>query len=281
VAAAFPILMLAGVSPSLALNPEQTDILKRAQTSALANTQKLPDFICTQVTHRESSRLNTDSNPLAGITGVSSSMVPTSIPAMNTGSTAGTPGEIEEHLTFFHEKEGYQVIQVDGRKITGIAHLEFLGAISAGEFGSAVHNIFDERSRTLFTWNSTANVRGRRAYVFGFRVPVESGIAVIHRGSGQQIVAAYKGKVYIDQSTMDVVRLSFALDLPVGFPIHSSTTTIEFGPAKIAGNEYMPPVHSEVRMSDATYLFVNRIDFKNYQKFVVESTIHYDGGSSN
>jgi hypothetical protein len=104
---------------------------------------------------------------------------------------------------------------------------------------------------------------------------------VIHKESGQQIVAAYKGKVYIDQTMMGVVRLSFALDLPIAFPVHSSATNVEYGPTKIAGKEYMLPIHSEVRMTDATRVFVNRIDFKNYQKFVVESTIHYDGGRSN
>jgi hypothetical protein len=36
------------------------------------------------------------------------------------------------------------------------------------------------------------------------------------------------------------------------------------------------PLHSEVLMRDKEYLYVNRIDFRNYQKFAVESTIHYD-----
>ena len=55
---------------------------------------------------------------------------------------------------------------------------------------------------------------------------------------------------------------------------------MDYQSTDIAGKKYMLPFQSEVRMTDSTRRYVNRIEFKNYQKFTVESTIHYNSGDS-
>jgi hypothetical protein len=50
---------------------------------------------------------------------------------------------------------------------------------------------------------------------------------------------------------------------------------IEYKPIVIANKEYLLPSHSEVHMQDSALWYVNEVDFKDYHKFVAESTIHY------
>ena len=276
IGAVLPLVLVVSGFASKGLTADQSRILKSAQDSALQYTQKLPDFICIQVTHRTISPMSL-SNPLSGIAGVSSGAGPAGLPDASGGGAGNGSDVIEERLTFFQEKEHYEVIAVDGKKMS-VEHMDFPGAISIGEFGTALHDIFDEKSHTVFTWDRMEKVRGKRAYVFGFRVPRESGMTVIHKDSGQKIVAGYTGKIFIDGSSMEVLRLSFELELPGDFPVRSSEKSIEYESTEIAGKSYMLPYRSEVRMLDNSHLYVNKIDFKNYQKFAVESTIHYDGG---
>jgi hypothetical protein len=253
------------------LSPDQERVLETARAAALQYSQKLPDFICTQTTQRQFSSL---SNPLIGLTGVSATTASSQMSAMSPGG-AGANSLIEEKLTFFNQKESYEVISIDGKKVSGIDHMLFQGAISAGEFGSALNHIFNPQSHTVFTLKRMEHLHGRRAYVFRFHVPPEGGITVIHKDSGRRIIAPYAGQVSVDADTLAVLQITSRLDLPAGFPIVMGETTVDYRPVQIAGKGYNLPYRSEVRMKDTYHLFVNRIEFKNYQKFTVESTIHY------
>ena len=253
------------------LSADQEIILEKVRAAALQYTQRLPDFICTQTTQREFSNLN---DPLMGLTGVSTTTAASQMSTMTQGGT-GANSLIEEKLTFFNQKESYEVTAIDGKKVSGIDHMLFAGAISAGEFGSALSHLFNPNSHTVFTWRKMENLHGRRTYVFGFHVPQQGGITVIHKDSGQQIIVPYSGQVSIDAETLAVLRIISKLDLPPGFPIQMGETTVDYRPVSIAGKSYNLPYRSEVRMKDTFHLFVNRIEFKDYQKFTAESTIHY------
>ena len=73
-----------------------------------------------------------------------------------------------------------------------------------------------------------------------------------------------------------MVRITSELELPIDFPIKMATIAVEYKPVPIAGKAYKLPSHSEVRMKDITWLYVNEIEFRDYHKFATESTIHYD-----
>lgn len=279
IGAVLPLVLAVSAFASPGLTADQSRILKSAQDSALQYTQKLPDFICIQITHRETSGAMSLTNPLAGVTGVSTGGGPVALPDSNPSGGSGNANDvIEERLTYFHEKENYEVIAINGKKSPGVQHMDVGGAISIGEFGSALYDIFDAQSHAVFTWDRMEKARGRRAYVFRFRVPKESGMVVIHKDSDRQIVAAYTGKIYIDEANMGVLRLTLSAELPADFPVRSNERTVEYEPTEIAGKSYMLPFRSEVRMTDDKRIYINTIQFKNYQRFAVESTIHYDGG---
>lgn len=263
----FPALVGFRVAGQSQLSPDQAAFLESARRSALAYSSRLPDFICTQITHRQTSLLDV------------SEVAPPDLLLRSTGSWSRKPtehnDEIRERLTYFGQKESYQVIDIDGKEAIGFDHLQLQGAISVGEFGTDLRRVFAPESETVFTWDRIADLHGRRIYIFRFTVPKKSGTIVDDRESGRKVVVSYSGEIYIDPSTFEVLRITAHLDMPPDFPIRAGDRMVEYKPIDIGGKSYNLPFHAEVRMRDAQYAFVNRIDFTDYHKFAAESTIHY------
>lgn len=254
------------------LSPEQAKFLEAARDAALEYTQDLPNFICTQTTHRT---VTDQSSSAAGITGISAGG--RGILGLPGGGLSSTGDDtIEEQLSFFDGSEHYDVVAVNGRKVSGAKHLQFEGVVSAGEFGSALENIFDPRSRTVFAWDRDSSIGGRSVHVLKYWVPKESGNLVIYDRGVQKTIAAYNGRVFVDATSMQVVRIVSELELPVGFPIKMDQTTVEYRPVELGGKSFNLPYKSEVRLKDASHLYVNEIEFRKYHKFAAESTLHYD-----
>lgn len=243
---------------------DQANVLESVRVSALQYIDKLPDFICTQITHRTSSG-----------TGFSVSGVGNGLNTLGSGISRDFNDVIVEKLTYIGKSEQYEVLQINGKPAKGVGHLQILGAFTAGEFGSALRDIFDRNSHTSFSWDHTAQVHGLKVYVYAFRVPQEHGATVILQNPDRQVVVPYSGHIFVDPQTFSVLRIASTLDLPGGFPILHTDRTIEFKSTSIANKEYLLPSHSEVHMLDRTRSYTNEVDFKDYHKFVAESTIHY------
>ena len=244
---------------SAALSPDQEKVLDSARVYALSYTAKLPNFICTQVTKRDSSRANTYQSADSGIG----------------GAFYGLSDEIVEKLSYFDQKENYEVISINNKKAVGTKHGEGAGASSAGEFGSALLAIFDPKSNTVFRGHRDADLRGRHVYVFAFQVPKEAGIHVAARNTGEETVAPYHGLIFFDAKANEVLRILTLFDLPHGFPIQAAWRTVDYEPVTIAGQRYNLPTHAEVNMQSGADSFVNKITFKDYREFAVESTIRF------
>jgi hypothetical protein len=257
------------------LTPEQAEVLSSARTLAMQYRHVLPDFICTQLTHRSIARtMNGNGNIATGISGRS--------PIASMANASGYSSDvIEEQLTYVGGNESYDVLTMNGKKVSGKDHMHLNGAISAGEFGSLLAEVFDPESRTSFTWDRIANVHGRRAWVYNFVVPKEFGTDVIARDSNREILVSTSGQVFIDPGTKEVLQIFSKLDLPLNFPIKVAQRSIEFAPRAIAGKNYSLPTRSLVHMEDSTQTYDNKIEFKNYHRFASESTLHFENQDSN
>jgi VWFA-related protein len=239
------------------LTADQASILNSVREYALGYTKGLPNFICTQMTNRK-------------VKGYGDSFTLVKATPFVTGD------RIEEKLTYIQQKEHYEVVAIDGKKVDAAQHMQLNGAISAGEFGSTLHDILDPESHTIFTWDKRiTKLRGRSVYVFDFEVPQEAGTQVSDHNTGQIVVAPYHGLLFVDASTRKVVRVVVHIDLPPGFPIELAQRIVDYKPATIAGKSYNLPFHSEIEMREAGLVYTNKIEFTDYHKFAVESTIHY------
>jgi hypothetical protein len=235
---------------SSALSADQASVLESARAYSVEYIRKLPNFICTQITNRE-----------------------------RTGFTFGsviTSDVIEEKLTFANQKESYEVVRINLKKVSGVQHMAIPGAISAGEFGSSLHAIFDQQSHTAFSWDRMAQLRGHSVYVFAFQVPQEAGIRMFHEESGQDIVAPYTGMIFVNADTKEVIRITIHVELPPKFSVKAAEAMVDYKPITIAGKDFTLPFHSEVRMTYDSHKFVNRIDYKAYRKFVAHATLRLD-----
>jgi hypothetical protein len=253
------------------LSSDQARVLESARAAAMRYTHALPDFICTQITHRAITK-SLDGNLGTGVSGRST------IAAM-ANSVGFSSDIIEEQLTYVGGKESYEVLTVNGKKAKNADHMQFQGATSEGEFGSLLVEVFDPGSHTAFTWSHVANVHGRHAWVYEFVVPKEAGTSVIARDSDKEIIVSISGQVSIDPETSEVLQISSKLDLPSNFPIRAAQRSIEFAPRAIAGKNYSLPIRSLVHMEDAAHFYDNKIEFKNYHRFASESTLHFDQDS--
>lgn len=237
------------------LSAEEAKLLESVRSAALEYSQRLPNFICTQVTHR----LVT---PTGGWNALESK------------------DDIEERVSFVDGKEDYEVVKLNGEKVRGKTHMQFQGAISTGEFGTTLHAIFDPQSRTKFSWDRGESPGGKGVDVFRFEVPKESGITVTDKKSGMKTVVPYSGEIFINIDTLEVLRIDTALKLPLTFPIFVGTSTVEYKPVTIAGRSYNLPYRSETHMQSRSNLFDNIIDFEDYHKFGSASVVYYSAPAS-
>ena len=247
------------------LSAEQAKVLESARDSALKYREQLPDFICTQITHRSTA------SKFVGTMGAGmASRNPGAMPAGPENSS----DLIEERLTYVARRENYEVVSVGGQKVKGMTHSQIQGgAISGGEFGSVLAQIFEPSSQTTFTWDREANLHGRRTYVLGFRVPKEAGTTVADGKTHNQTIVSFSGQIFIDPDTLNVLEISSRHDMPPGFPIQVIERRIEYAPRQIAGKNYNLPSHSRLHMEDGSHIYVNTIDFTSYHRFSSESTI--------
>jgi hypothetical protein len=242
------------------LSADQAKVLEAVRASALKYSHQLPDFICTQTTHR---------NVFKGIRNFANAA------NVNPRPDPLTHDTIEEQLTYAGGRESYTVLTINKKKAGNADHLQFTGVMSSGEFGTIFKDVFDPASNTAFSWERETKSNGRHVWVFKYRVPRESGTALIDQGTHKAFVVPYAGEVFIDPETNDFLEITSTLEIPSDFSIQRVDRKIDYAVQKIAGKDYCLPIHSELHMEQGVLVFDNRIDFSNYHHFSTESTLHF------
>ena len=237
---------------------EQKRVLAEVTEYAQNYVKRLPDFICRQVTRRY--------------------LDPT-------GKESWQPQDvILERLTYFEGHENYKVVTVNSKPVD-IEHQKLGGAaVSEGEFGSIMAEIFDPRSATEFGWGRWATWRGRLTYVFTYRVPQPRSTYRITQSSGPNTsdrvsaIAGYHGTVYVDKQNLKVMVVKLETEgLPVDFPIKDVNLSLTYNNTKIGDNDYVLPERAELHSRDDRNVLVkNDIEFRMYQKFGADTAIQFD-----
>ncbi len=228
---------------------EQARVLDEVREYALTYTKSLPDFICMQVTRRY--------------------VDPSGLESWHHVDT------VTERLSYFENHEDYKVVLVNNRPME-IAHDQLPGAVSSGEFGSMLKEIFERESGTEFEWDRWATLRGRRMHVFFYRVRVaNSKYRISERDSRQTITVGYRGYIYVDRDTHAVAKITLeAEDIPASFPIRDVQLALDYDHQKIGDRDFVLPLKSVLtsRMGGKE-LVRNDVEFRMYRKFTAESTI--------
>ncbi len=237
----------------------QQQILDAMKQYAMSYTQNLPNFMCVQVTRRYIDPNGSDH--------------------------FRSLGTVLAKLSYVSGKENYSVYSVNDRLTEDSTTMESAGkgggAISVGEFGSMMEQIFEPRSEAQFGWDHWSSINGRRMAVFNFFIDSGHSSYSITYGSGpgdeQRIITAYKGLVYADENTGEIARIKFiAVDIPKSFPVNEATEIVDYDQVDIGGQPFICPLMAQLFMRAGRESSKNQIEFRNYKKFGTESIVTYD-----
>jgi hypothetical protein len=259
-------------SPARPSVEEQREFFHKVNVNAMSYSRSLPDFICTEVVHRYQK-----------------------IPAPTPGAPQRRGGSVTPQigagywvskdvlsvkLSYFENREKYELTLVNGRK-TKETYESSGGAISEGDFGSVLLEVFSRESATKFQWDHWTHLRKRLTRVYAYRTSRDRSHYRI--GVGQTpderrvVVAGRRGFVYADDETGMVMRITGeATEIPLGFPITAQASTLDYQYANVGDQRYLLPLRVDNFMKTAQLHFKNVVEFKDYRKFTGESTISFD-----
>ena len=230
---------------------EQRRIIEEARRNALEYTAGLPDFVCLQITRRfvDPSGLEMDWLKY---------------------------DEIKTRVSYFEHHENYEVMSVNN-KVTSRTMLELGGAISTGEFGSMLAELFSPSTEAEFRWARHSLLRGHGVYVFHLYVPRRRSRWQISFQGKRKLIAGYRGLVYIDKESERVLRIvTKADDMPPDFPIQEAQQRLDYDLTDISGRRFLLPLKAQMRSRQGRTLTRNNTEFRLYRKFTAEATITFD-----
>lgn len=231
-------------------NPHMT-LVEQAREVAANFLEGLPNYVCQEQTTRYVSETRTPSWNVVDI--------------------------VSADLVYDDHQESYRNLQINGKPTKKAP--EDSGAWSTGEFGTILGNLFDPRSATEFKFVQDDTIEHRAASVFDFKVlRVRSNWKIWV--PGQYIVPQYKGSVWIDNKTAQVLRIEMqAKDIPEAFPEISVETAVDYDSINLGtADKFLLPVHAEALSCwrNSNECQRNAIEFRNYHKFEGESTIRFE-----
>ena len=229
---------------------EQKALLERVREYALNYSKNLPNFICTQVTRRYFDRSGQEFWEM-----------------MDT---------LTSRLTYFDQKETYKLVMVNNHS-TENAYGSVGGALSYGEFGSMLQQVFEPKSQASFAWLRWATLRGRRAHVYTYMVPQPNSEWRIMYERTNEVIVGYSGLIYVDRDTEMILKITLeGRDIPPNFPIQQATNALDYEYSKIGDQTYLLPLKGEMRMRHDKFLTKNILEFHLYKKFGADTSVTFE-----
>jgi hypothetical protein len=157
------------------------------------------------------------------------------------------------------------------------------GAVSTGDFGSSMYEIFDPASHATFVWKRWTMLRGRLSHVFSYRIPLEFLKHTLEWGEResnvQKIKVGYRGSIFVDKDLNTIVRIDQeAVNIPPSFPIKQAQETLDYDFTRIGDSEFFLPLAATLEMHSRSDKWTRNVkEFRLYQKFSTDAVIKFDG----
>lgn len=184
---------------------------------------------------------------------------------------------VSAEVIYENGRERYRNLAVNG-KGTKKSMEELGGAWSTGEFGTVLLDLFSPATAADFRRRQDASIAGRPAVVYDFTVNQPHSHWIVKVPS-QSVRPAYAGTIWVDKDTAHVLRIEMqARRMPSAFPLDTVESAVDYQFVRIAAREYLLPVRAETLscIRGTNNCSKNQIDFRNYHKYVGESTIVFD-----
>lgn len=227
-------------------------VIEKAREMALSFTKTLPNYYCRQLMTR----------------------------FVNTSHQVNWQPQdvVSAEVIFENHRERYRNIAING-KPTKRSMQELPGAWSTGEFGTVLADLFSPGTAAEFFFLKEDQAAGRLALVYDFAVERQGSHWHIQAAS-QSIVPAYRGALWIDKKSHQVLRIEMqAKGLPSEFPFDKVESAVDYQYVRLGGeSQFLLPVHAEslICQRGTNLCSRNLIDFRNYHKYTSESTIIFN-----
>ncbi len=238
----------AAVLDSPSLTPAQQDrmLIERARRVALAYSDNLPNFVCTQTDRTFVSKDGYDWR-----------------------QTREATAEVQ----YVDRREFYRNVTINGRP----SKKDFRKIAGAGEFGTSLNDLFQPSAWVKFT-RSSDNVTGNHdVAIFRYEVANPSyGYSL--RDKKPYVNVRHRGLVSIDKATGHVLRYEARemLGIPSKHPVRQLSHSVDYGYVPIGGKLHLLPVRSRWDTRFARKIRRSDVEWTNCRKFGAESTVEFE-----
>ncbi len=248
-----------GTAAKLLSEKETDEIITKARTKTLEAVEEMPDFVVKQQIQR--------SEAYAG-----------------TGNFRNLDRLVVAVSYRASGQEEYKVLSLNGAiqndpQPKG-SYEEAGGTSSTGEFVTVLATVFKPESETRFQYVDSDVIRGRKTFMVDFDIEKDKAKQQIVSSGATTVstIAGMRGRIWIDSENFRILRIdSEATQIPETFPVRSAKRLIDYDWTVIAGEKYLLPLISDVRLthreSKAVYETRNLIRFKDYQKYGTDVTV--------
>src|SRR5580698_9930889 len=179
---------------------EQQKIIQEAREYALNYSKTLPDFICLQVTRRY-----VDPHFKPGAEGY-----------------WAVSDRLAEKLTYFDQKEKYEAVSHNDTSLYGKGADSFGGALSRGDFGTMLREIFEPQTSAEFHWERWTGLETHWMHVYTYSIDqAHSNDTIDYNRGAARVTPAYHGEIFIEKGPNVVWRITVEPEPPATFPIQN------------------------------------------------------------
>jgi len=150
------------------------------------------------------------------------------------------------------------------------------GTIATGNFAAHAQNIFSGEP-VSFKYAGPCNKDGHKAFRYDFVVAPENSHFLVKSGSAQRIVG-YKGSLWADQQTFDLVSLQFKVEhIPSNIGLSYIEGRLHYKPVRIFNSIIPLPLHSDITVTDEERnSSINTTHLEGCRVFAADSQVSYD-----
>ena len=249
---ALAVLTLGAAAPGQP--PDTTAIVARMKEAALAYTDHLKNFTCTQSLTR-----NAGSSP----TGPHWKLLDTQ----------------EAQLDYVDRKEHYQLLKVNGKTTDPEKRIKRGYFLPGGEFNSLLEKVFNPRAKAEFVWDHEEAGAGGRACAFRYNVPQASSTYVI-TADLDHVRLGHHGMVWADCASGAVIHIVIETD--IGEVMRGKThvplgtrAEVRYAQATIGDQQFLLPEFAQTTALFYKTWTKTEIHFGEYRKYDASSTVKF------
>jgi VWFA-related protein len=185
-------------------------------------------------------------------------------------------------VTYADGQEHYDRIKINGSPAAASSDA-LNSSWSMGEFASILQMIFSPMSDTEFRFSTEMKLNSIPVLLFEFRVEeTNNQMYYLHafypNGSGTTLFPAYRGKLWLNQSNFQLMRVEKeTADMPKWFRITRAKTVIDYADVPLGdGSSFVLPGKSEIEVcqrAEGSECAHNVVRFRNWHKFRAKTRI--------